>query len=31
MQDYFTPELLARVADVYARDYAELGYSHPPA
>ena len=29
MQDYFTPELLARVADVYSRDYAELGYSHP--
>lgn len=29
MQDYFTPELLARVADVYARDYAELGYSQP--
>lgn len=29
MQDYYTPELLARVADMYARDYAELGYSPP--
>jgi hypothetical protein len=29
MQDYYTPDLLARVADVYARDYAELGYSPP--
>ena len=29
MQDYFTPDLLERVAEVYARDYAELGYSHP--
>jgi hypothetical protein len=29
MQDYYTPRLLARVADVYARDYAELGYSLP--
>jgi hypothetical protein len=27
MADYYTPELLARVADVYARDYAEFGYS----
>jgi hypothetical protein len=29
MQDYYTPDLLARVADVYARDYAELGYGLP--
>ena len=31
MDDYYTPDLLARVVDVYARDYAELGYSHPSA
>lgn len=31
MADYYTPDLLARVVDVYARDYAELGYSHPSA
>lgn len=29
MQDYYTPELLARVADVYRRDYAELDYPTP--
>jgi Sulfotransferase family len=29
MQDYYTPELLARVAEVYARDYAELDYALP--
>jgi hypothetical protein len=29
MQDYYTPELLERVAEVYARDYAELDYALP--
>ena len=29
MGEYYTPELLAQVADVYARDYAELGYPLP--
>lgn len=29
MQDYYTPELLDRVAEVYGRDYRELGYSLP--
>ena len=29
MADYFTPDLLQRVAEVYARDYAELGYPLP--
>jgi hypothetical protein len=29
MADYYTPELLARVAEVYARDYPALGYSVP--
>lgn len=29
MADYYTPELLAQVATIYARDYADLGYSHP--
>jgi hypothetical protein len=29
MQDFYTPELLARVADIYARDYSELGYPTP--
>jgi hypothetical protein len=27
--DYFTADLVAAVADTYARDYAELGYSQP--
>lgn len=27
--EYYTPELLARVADVYSRDYAELDYEVP--
>jgi len=31
MGEYYTPELLARVADVYARDYAELDYPRPSA
>jgi hypothetical protein len=31
MQDYYTPALLARVTEVYARDYAELGYPLPYA
>ena len=29
MADYYSPELLARVSDIYARDYAELGYDVP--
>ncbi len=29
MGDYFTPPLLARVAEVYARDYPALGYPLP--
>ena len=29
MQDYFTPELLAQVADIYARDYETLAYPLP--
>jgi hypothetical protein len=29
MQDYYTPELLERVAEVYARDYSELDYALP--
>lgn len=29
MGEYYTPVLLDRVADVYARDYAELGYAVP--
>ena len=29
MGEYYTPELLARVTEAYARDYAELGYSRP--
>ena len=31
MAEYYTPDLLARVADVYARDYAELPYALPVA
>jgi len=31
MGEYYTPELLTRVADVYARDYAELDYPRPGA
>jgi hypothetical protein len=27
--DFYTTELLAAVADIYARDYAELGYAPP--
>ena len=29
MADYYSAELLARVRDIYARDYAELGYDVP--
>ena len=29
MSEYYTPEILARVADIYARDYTELGYPLP--
>jgi hypothetical protein len=29
MQDYYTPALLERVAEVYARDYSELDYALP--
>jgi hypothetical protein len=29
MQDYYTPDLLARVVEIYARDYDELGYDRP--
>ena len=29
MDDYFTPDLLARVAEIYARDYVELDYPLP--
>jgi hypothetical protein len=29
MADYYTPTLLARVVDLYARDYAELDYPVP--
>ncbi len=29
MGDYYTPERLARVADIYARDYAEFDYPLP--
>jgi len=29
MADYYTPELLARVAEIYARDYPALGYPVP--
>jgi Sulfotransferase family len=29
MQDYYTPDLLARVIEIYARDYDELGYDRP--
>ena len=29
MQDYFTPALLARVIETYARDYAQLDYPLP--
>ncbi len=31
MGDYYTPALLQRVADIFARDYAELGYPSPEA
>jgi hypothetical protein len=31
MQDYYTPDLLARIAEIYARDYSELGYAAPDA
>ncbi len=31
MDDYYTPDLLARVAEVYARDYPALGYAVPGA
>jgi hypothetical protein len=31
MGDFYTPELLALVADAYARDYAELDYAVPTA
>lgn len=29
MAEYYTPELLARVVEIYARDYDELGYPRP--
>ena len=29
MDDYYTPDLLARVAEIYARDYVELDYPLP--
>ena len=29
MGEYYTPELLAKVAEIYARDYDELGYPRP--
>jgi hypothetical protein len=29
MDEYYTPDLLARVGEIYARDYAELDYPLP--